>query len=1234
MLGKALFPAITFRNVTVQVHFGAAPLRPLPFKCHTWQEVQKTHSEVRTSPVPKDGKYQVLLPVGLPDEATFDWVDQFLSKNKNYTEISDRSILDWANKSGLQRSGGYVKRSSHDHPEMNFGLPLMDDYSVSKVLKAFATVLPRNFIIAEVKNNLLADERQKTLARFPSHCYTKEVRVLVGEPAADYKTFIQEVMLKEKKEKAEAEMKRKKAEAVAKQAEEERRKKRLEEQKQRAEAAKDGNGAEGGEEEPKDEKEEGKEEEQQEEKEEAKEEEKAEEAKDEPMEEVQVALTEEEKKFWFRRKDVPDLTSKDMSSSYEKFTLPTAEEGCDKVTFLWYKEAQCKEYLQKWVLERKMTQRVEDLQPSEWFRQKHNEWNRMLGSWKRAHQDFKDPNRRRAMEMAKKRREQAKAREEEKKVDEKPDEKTDDKPDEKNDETAEENGGQAEEGEEVEKEKPEESNEKAEEPDQPEEMKIDAASLDPFAIEDVTDLGNGEPLFAEFTFEDWMLLTLRFELHLLCHAFRHDLDDPDRPSFKENHFSFYYQKYYKRGFNLKSFGVESTEGLVNLVKDTVEMTSSSSLEPQLSHDTPLDNFVRLTEDARRDRQLRIDSGDELALLKFQRPNTASASQGDQQAFCMNGCFGLCMSSLFAPAFLQLKAPAAYDKGKGLPTSMHLMTLSVETPQRYAQVDASSILRRSFVSQKLYEPKDVLEFGNALSYRVMPYAQAAQAPRPRKGAAASMGSGTSSVEVARTVEGAAAEEAAMLAETREYSSDREALRQIAQELCEPFTGEGYHDLDPYRSLAQELVNIGRMTEAEDPRGNLLGSMNFPAWVDLLGDDAGGMSLIYDSLLRGWAQVGNIDQALRWLTQSLLKTHAKVIRNNDKQPAQDASIALIQALGRRGDLSTAESLLDDLSYCMPWPFPALVNAALRGCAESADVKGARHWMQLMSDHGSKPDGSSYLAALEGFAKCGRSDLAQSWWDQMKSEGFLPICEHYTAMMKALDREDFRGAESWFVRMEDAGVAPEAMSYAAVIERATSEGVALSWFDKMLTDGWAPDLDACKSMLVAIGRTAPARAIEWLRKMEIVFNLFPDLACYNIVLNAAVRSRADIHPEKLLMEMHERYLRPDAVSFNTVISSCARTGDDEGMQRWLAQMSEEGLSPDLATFNSVIDSFARRGLFADAEQWLQRLKDAGLRPNVRSYGPLTTALAQRGDTVAAAHWLRNMIEDSATALISDDN
>ncbi|CAJ1397993.1 unnamed protein product [Effrenium voratum] len=128
----ALFPSVTFRNVTLQVNFSPALLRPLPFKCHTWAQAAKAHAEAKPSAEPKDGKYEVVLPVGLPDEGTFDWVDQFLAKNKNYTELSDRAILDWAMKSGLQRSGGYLRRRSNDSPEMSFGLPLMEDYSISQ----------------------------------------------------------------------------------------------------------------------------------------------------------------------------------------------------------------------------------------------------------------------------------------------------------------------------------------------------------------------------------------------------------------------------------------------------------------------------------------------------------------------------------------------------------------------------------------------------------------------------------------------------------------------------------------------------------------------------------------------------------------------------------------------------------------------------------------------------------------------------------------------------------------------------------------------------------------------------------------------------------------------------------------------------------------------------------------------------------------------------------------------
>merc|ERR1711990_1263540 len=85
-----------------------------------------------------------------------------------------------------------------------------------------------------------------------------------------------------------------------------------------------------------------------------------------------------------------------------------------------------------------------------------------------------------------------------------------------------------------------------EEPKLPE---VDPEDVDVFAVEDVMDLGSGEPLFSKFGPEDWALLSLRAELHFLVHAFKKDVDDPDRPSFHESHLSFYYTKYFKKQWN-------------------------------------------------------------------------------------------------------------------------------------------------------------------------------------------------------------------------------------------------------------------------------------------------------------------------------------------------------------------------------------------------------------------------------------------------------------------------------------------------------------------------------------------------------------------------------------------------------------------------------------------------------------------------------------------------------------
>ncbi|CAJ1378804.1 unnamed protein product, partial [Effrenium voratum] len=50
-----------------------------------------------------EDKCEVMLPVAFPDEGTFEWLDSFIEKNPQYTELSDRKLMEWAVASGLNR---------------------------------------------------------------------------------------------------------------------------------------------------------------------------------------------------------------------------------------------------------------------------------------------------------------------------------------------------------------------------------------------------------------------------------------------------------------------------------------------------------------------------------------------------------------------------------------------------------------------------------------------------------------------------------------------------------------------------------------------------------------------------------------------------------------------------------------------------------------------------------------------------------------------------------------------------------------------------------------------------------------------------------------------------------------------------------------------------------------------------------------------------------------------------
>jgi len=285
-----------------------------------------------------------------------------------------------------------------------------------------------------------------------------------------------------------------------------------------------------------------------------------------------VALSEEEKKMWFRPVSLggtPDLQGLVLNQSFSQFSIPDKEEGFDDVRYEWQDATKSRDYLRNWVQERKRTSRIEDLQPGAWFEEKLKEWLQKFPEWQAKQKEYKNS-------AAKKAKDEAKKAEEERKRLEMGDEEGKD--------------ADMEEGD----------------------------TLDIFSVEDINDIGDGEPLFSNLTFEDWALLQLRFELYMLQLAFKRDVDDPERIGIHESHLPFYYHRYFRKQFTPKHFGVNTSTELCKLVKDTVTISESTMvLTAQLAEETEdIAYFVKATEENRRERQRRIDAGDETARVKF------------------------------------------------------------------------------------------------------------------------------------------------------------------------------------------------------------------------------------------------------------------------------------------------------------------------------------------------------------------------------------------------------------------------------------------------------------------------------------------------------------------------------------------------------------------------------------------------------------------------------------------
>merc|ERR1712087_609663 len=110
------------------------------------------------------------------------------------------------------------ERKSNDKPSYNFGLGFVDDGSIRRAIMAMAPLVPRHYVVMEVKENLVASDRAENLKRFNMPHFKKIAKVMMGEPKSDYKARVHVDVLKDKQQKSDAEWRKKKAEKERKKA--------------------------------------------------------------------------------------------------------------------------------------------------------------------------------------------------------------------------------------------------------------------------------------------------------------------------------------------------------------------------------------------------------------------------------------------------------------------------------------------------------------------------------------------------------------------------------------------------------------------------------------------------------------------------------------------------------------------------------------------------------------------------------------------------------------------------------------------------------------------------------------------------------------------------------------------------------------------------------------------------------------------------------------------------------
>merc|ERR1719421_1201096 len=132
---------------------------------------------------------EVVMPIGMPDEGTYDFLDfEFYPKQKKpFVELSDRALGKLLQSSGVP--GDPARPQTFQVQELNQGRMLM-------AYTLLASAKPRQYVLMSIKDNLQKTSRLRRLALFRAPWFKTKALVVFGEPPAAFSEKVKADVLK------------------------------------------------------------------------------------------------------------------------------------------------------------------------------------------------------------------------------------------------------------------------------------------------------------------------------------------------------------------------------------------------------------------------------------------------------------------------------------------------------------------------------------------------------------------------------------------------------------------------------------------------------------------------------------------------------------------------------------------------------------------------------------------------------------------------------------------------------------------------------------------------------------------------------------------------------------------------------------------------------------------------------------------------------------------------------